>query len=83
MTFIVVPQDSEPAQFYITRNMGPAAGDEPRYVDVWEGRSAEESHVLINMKPYPDGMDEVAFTVNPDPTPVTSALWGEMKALFR
>jgi len=74
--FIIVPQDSEPAQFFITRYTGPGGGDEPRYVDA-------DTHELITMNPYPDGVDGVAFTVNPVVTAVASATWGEVKALYR
>lgn len=83
MTFIIVPQDSEPAQFYITNYTGPNGQDEPVYLDLDEDRPSGDDRILINMTPYPGGEDLAAFTVNPDPTSVDLASWGGVKALYR
>ena len=84
MIFIIVPLDDQPAQFYITNNTGPNGADEPRYLDLHEDQPIGGGmYVSINMTPYPDGTEVAAFTVNPDPTLVTSAAWGAVKALFR
>ncbi|MEN8007998.1 MAG: hypothetical protein ABFS42_13345 [Candidatus Krumholzibacteriota bacterium] len=80
LTFIIVPLDSEPAQFYITRYTGPGGGDEPRYINSHE--SPMDGQELINLTPYPSGVGEPTFTLNPTVMPVTSVSWGGVKALF-
>ena len=83
MTFIIVPEDSEPAQFYITGNSHPSGAPYPRYIDYDESRPHPDEALLMPMTPYPDGLEGAAFTVNPDPTAVVSASWGGVKALYR
>ena len=81
MTFIIVPLDSEPAQFYIEEWPGQTGVTEPRYIDgTWEDLSV---HVLIDMVPSPDDDDEPCFTMNPAALPIASATWGGVKALYR
>ncbi len=81
MTFIVVPLDSEPAQFYIEEYTGQSGVTEPRYIDgTWESLG---DNVLIDMKPYPADGDQPCFTVNPSALPIASATWGGVKALYR
>lgn len=81
MTFIIVPQDSESAQFYIKEFEGQPGGDFPRYADF--DPSYEYGSILKDLKPYPDGMGKASFTVNPESLAVASATWGEVKALYR
>lgn len=81
MTFIVVPLDSNPAQFYITRNTGPGGGDEPRYNNIHFDIS--DGMELINLHPYPNGGEEASFTLNPAPLAVVSVTWGGVKSLYR
>ena len=76
--FIIVPLDSEPAQFYIT---GPVADNPARlpiYLDLPIDGTQE-----IPMVPYPSGEAMASFTVNPVALAVASATWGEVKALYR
>ena len=81
MTCIIVPLESEPAQFYIEEWPGQTGVTEPRYIDgTWEDLSV---HVLIDMVPYPDDDDEPCFTMNPAALPIASATWGGVKALYR
>lgn len=81
MTFIIVPLDSEPAQFYITKHSSPVEGDFPKYLDV--GGTSGTEIIEREMHPYPGGETMASFTVNPDPTPTYDSRWGDVKALFR
>lgn len=80
MTFILVPLDSEPAQFYITRSTLPNAGDVPRYVDDPYLSSDEGT---VEMIPYEGGAGMASFVVNAGPLATSSSLWGDVKALYR
>ena len=76
--FIIVPLDSEPAQFYIT---GPVADNPARlpiYLDLPIDGTQE-----IPMVPYPRGEAMASFTVNPQALALASVTWGEVKALYR
>ncbi len=83
MTFILIPLDSDPAQFFITGSSSSDDGDAPRYLDKMENRPGGDDMLFIEMIPYPEGMGVASFTVNPDVTPVVSASWGGVKALYR
>ncbi len=82
MTFIVVPTDSEPAQFYIEPFPYTTPVPAPRYIDVEYGPDAVPG-VLIDLVPYPAGIGNPSFTVNAGPLPTRAASWGEIKALYR
>lgn len=83
LTFIIVPQDSEPAQFFISGFSGGGEDFPPRYLDIDESRPHDDRALLLEMTPYPDGIEVATFTVNPDPTAVVSVSWGGVKSLFR
>lgn len=80
MTFIVVPGDSEPAQFYIEKLAEISSGDAPLYLDAVYG--SDPSDELIDLIPYPDGPGKASFVVNSGSVPAYSESWGDVKALF-
>jgi hypothetical protein len=81
MTFIVVPGNSEPAQFYIEKLAEISSGDAPLYLDaVYHPVASDE---LIDLIPYPDGPGKASFVVNSGRVPATTEAWGDVKALFR
>jgi len=81
MKFIIVPLDSQPAQFFIAEYPYSTPVDAPRYVN-WNGGSSDDM-TLIDMVPYPGGETMASFTINPEALPVISATWGVMKSLYR
>lgn len=78
MKFIIVPLDSEPAQFYITGWEPEDSTRPPVYLDL-----PIDGTELVEMVPYPRGEEKASFTVNPQALAVFSASWGEVKALYR
>lgn len=76
LTLIIVPDDDEPAQFYLQGFQGPGGVDYPRYMD-------SVGFALYELTPYPGGVGNMAFVINGDIVPGESASWSDLKALYR
>lgn len=81
MTFIIVPLDEEPAQFYLEALPGMENAPLPRYLDVDYAGGVEGT--LIYANPYPGGPEEPSFVLNGGMVPTVAASWGEVRALYR
>lgn len=78
MKFIIVPLDSEPAQFYITGWEPDNPARPPIYLDL-----PIDGTEQVAMVPYPSGEAKASFTVNPQALALANVTWGEVKALYR
>jgi hypothetical protein len=79
MTFYIEMSDTAPAFFYVTgsENAGSGFDEHPVYLEIGDVTTAHYMHC------YPNGQDQPVFAVNAPMTPVESATWGGVKALFR
>jgi hypothetical protein len=80
MTFYIQMSDAAPAFFYVTgsENAGPGYDAHPVYLE-----TGDDDYIAHYMHCYPNGQEQPVFAVNAPMTPVESATWGGVKALFR
>jgi len=79
MTFIIMMTDNESGEFFILPHGNDAGGlGDPNYFTFGEG-----GVLPYSMHPYQQGDGDPAFKVNDTITPVVSASWGEIKALYQ
>jgi|GEM_PF-3544414 len=81
MTFIIVPLDSDCAQFYLDGADVQGDPEFPRYLD-WN-EAGTGSGDLYDLTPYPDGSAKACFIVNESGLPTECATLGQVKALYR
>ena len=79
LTFIVVPLDCKPAQFFITGFPFQTGPGIPNYLN----RAEDGGGNIITMTPYPGLDNQPCFTVNPASVSATSTTWGGVKALYQ
>ncbi len=78
MTFIVIVSDTQPALFYVqAASFNSGHFNLPVYL-AWG-----DIYHILPLHPYPAGPSAPCFKVNPGPTPIVAASWGQVKSLYQ